>query len=137
MGWRADSKPIFALTALVAALALVGCGSDDKPEYCSKTDDLKGAVEDLKDDATSANIDNIKSDLATIETDAREVVSAAKQDFPTQTTAVEAAVSGLSTAVQDLPPSPSPQELLQLTAFVSSAANAVKAFADETQSECD
>ena len=137
MGWRAHRTPVFALTALVAALALAGCGSDDKPEYCSKTDDLKGAVEDLKGDVTSANLGDVQSGLSTVESDAKEVVSAAKEDFPAQTTALEASVTSLRTAIDDVPDSPSPQELLQLAPFVSSAASAVEAFANDTQSECD
>lgn len=126
-----------ALIAVIAAAGLAGCGSSDKPEYCSKTDDLKGAVDDLNGDVTSANFSNVPSDLATVQSDAYEVVGAAKQDFPAQTTALEASVSSLSGAVKDVPDSPSSQELLQLAPYVSSAASAVKAFSDETQSECD
>ena len=137
MGSRVHRAPVLALIALVAALAVAGCGSSDKPEYCSKTDDLKGAVDDLKGDVTSANLGDVQSGLASVESDAKEVVSAAKQDFPAQTTALEASVTSLSTQIQDLPDSPSPQELLQLAPFVGSAAAAVQAFANDTQSECD
>jgi outer membrane murein-binding lipoprotein Lpp len=137
MAWRDRFAPVFVLIAIVAAVAIAGCGSSDKPEYCSKTDDLKGAVDKLKSDVTSANIENIKSDASTVQSDASAVVSAAKQDFPTQTTSLEASVSSLSSAVKDLPDSPSAQEVLKLAPYVASAASAVQAFADETQSECD
>lgn len=138
MGWRVRYAPVLALVGVTAVAALAGCGDNSsKPEYCSKTDDLKQAVEDLKGDVTSANFSNVQSDLSTVQGDANGVVSAAKQDFPAQTTALEASVSSLSGAVKDVPDSPSPQELLQLAPYVSAAASAVQAFSNDTQSECD
>ena len=126
-----------ALAAAIAAFALSACGGSSKPDYCSKTTDLKDSVGTLKSDVTSANFGAVKGDVTTIQSDANDVVSSAKQDFPSQTTAVESAVGALKSSVDLLPANPSPQQLLALAPDVTTAVSAVQNLTDATSSACD
>lgn len=124
------------VAALSVAFFALGCGSSDKPEYCSETSDLQQSADDLKNDVTSANVSALKSDLQTVQSDANAVVNSAKQDFPSETSAIQSSVSALSTAVQDLPSSPSGKQLAQLTPDVSAVVTAVNGFSSATESDC-
>jgi hypothetical protein len=57
-------------------------------------------------------------------------MSSAKADFPDETSALESSVSTLSTSVNQLPASPTPEQLLALAPQITSAFNA----ADELNS---
>ena len=90
----------------LAALALVaaGCGSSSKPAYCSDVTDLQNSVNSLKSvQLQSGAVSTLKTDVQKVQTNANAVVSSAKQDFPSQTSALQSSVSSLSTSVQALP----------------------------------
>jgi capsule polysaccharide export protein KpsE/RkpR len=125
--------------ALVAiALVAVGCGSSSKPEYCSDVSDLEGSVEELKGvELQSGALATLEADLKKVQTNANEVVSSAKQDFPSQTSAVKTSVSSLSTATRELAAAPAPQELVDLAAKVKSVALAAEELSSATESACE
>jgi phage-related protein len=64
-------------------------------------------------------------------------VSSAKQDFPSQTSALKSSVSSLSTAVKQLPASPTAQQLVPLVLMVRSVVTAAKGLGSATSSACD
>jgi hypothetical protein len=127
-------RPAAALALTVAAVAaLPACGGDSKPGYCSDVDTLTSSVQDFDlKGGTSA----IKSQVQTIKTNADDVVSSAKSDFPTQTNAIRSSVTTLEDAIRALPSSPSAANVLAIGADVSAVASAVKGFADATSSKC-
>jgi thiamine biosynthesis lipoprotein ApbE len=120
----------------LGVLVAAGCGSSE-PEFCSKTDDLEGALNTLKSDVTSGNVSAIQSDAQTVKTDVDAVVSSAQSDFPSETSAVQSSVRRLTSAIKALPASPSANELLQLGGDVSAVGTAVNDFKSATSSECD
>ncbi len=137
---KADSrlKLIPALVLAAAALIVVGCGGDDKPDYCSNVSDLQSSVDDLKNvDLGTDTLATVKTDLGTIQSDADAVVSSAKADFPDQTSALESSVSTLSDSVKALPASPTAQQLLALAPQISSTVNAAGDLKSATSSACD
>ncbi len=128
------------LGALVVAvvLFLTACGDDDQPAYCSNVSELEesvGQVGDIK--LESGAVAELQDDLQTVQSNANEVVSSAKEDFPDETGAVESAVSKLSTTIERLPPSPTAQQLLPLASEVSAVVTASKDLVNATQSACD
>ena len=131
---RRPVRPAAALALAVAAVAaLPACGGNSKPGYCSDISTLKSSVQDVNlKGGTSA----ITSQVQTIKTNADNVVSSAKSDFPTQTSAISSSVSSLQNAVKALPSSPSAANILALGADVTAVANAVKGFTDATSSKC-
>ncbi len=128
----------FGTAVFVSAAVLVGCGGDDKPQYCSDVSTLEDSVNQLTDINLGAGaIDTFKTDLQTVEDNARAVQASAESDFPTETSDLENSVNDTVDAVQNLPSSPSAGDLAALAADASAVANSVKAFQDATSSACD
>lgn len=98
-----------------AVIALAGCGSSSKPAYCS--------------DRTNLNI-------ATIQSHATSLVSAAKGDFPTQTSAIETSVDMLQSAIKALPSSPPASQIAAIALDAGNVVNSVKSFGDTSKSKC-
>jgi hypothetical protein len=131
------SRRIAAVTLLsLSVLMAVGCGAS-KPEYCSKADDLQGALDTLKSDVSGANVSAISSDLQTAKTDLDAVASSAKSDFPSETRAMRSSFSTLTSAIKALPSSPSSSDLVGLAGDVVAVKTAVDNFKTATSSQCD
>jgi outer membrane murein-binding lipoprotein Lpp len=127
---------VVALSA--ATVVAAGCGSDNKPAYCSDVSDLKQSVNDLKDvQLNTGAVSTLQTDVQKVQSDTNAVVSSAKQDFPNQTSALQSSVSSLSTAIKQLPSSPSAQQLASLVPKISSTVTAAKNLEDATSSACD
>ena len=126
-------------TALAAvALLAAGCGSSSKPDYCSNVSDLEGSIAEIKGiELESGAVPTLQADLEKVKANADAVVSSAKQDFPSETSALKSSVSSLSTTVNQLPPTPTPQQLLALTSGVESTVTAAKELSSATESACE
>ena len=59
--------------AAVAAVVVTGCGSSNKPEYCSNASELEGSVEELK-----GGIHLESGALPTLEADLKKVAEATR-----------------------------------------------------------
>jgi hypothetical protein len=130
--------PWILLVLAIAASVAVGCGGSDKPAYCSNVSDLKQSVDDLKGVKIERGaLSTLRTDLQKVQSNANAVVSSAKQDFPSQTSALKSSVSSLSTAVKQLPASPTAQQLVPLVLMVRSVVTAAKGLGSATSSACD
>jgi hypothetical protein len=130
--------PWILVVLAIAALVAVGCGGSDKPAYCSNVSDLKQSVDDLKGVKIERGaLSTLRTDLQKVQSNANAVVSSAKQDFPSQTSALKSSVSSLSTAVKQLPASPTAQQLVPLVLMVRSVVTAAKGLGSATSSACD
>ena len=128
-------------TALVTAVAvtlitLAGCGSSSKPAYCTDRTKLENSVKGLTSVNVSSGLSALKSQLTTIAGDANAVVSSAKNDFPSQTSAVKSSVDTLQTAVKALPSSPSAAQVAGIATDAASVVSSVKSFTDASKSKC-
>ena len=129
---------ILVLALAAAALMVAGCGGDDKPDYCSNVSDLKQSVDDLTSvQLESGALSTLQTDVQKVQSDANAVVSSAKQDFPNETSALESSVSSLSTSVEQLPPDPTPQQLVSLAPQIRSVGAAARGLEGATSSACD
>ena len=126
---------VLAIAALVAA----GCGGDDKPAYCENVADLQESVDDVKNVqlTDSGALSTLQTDLPQIRSDANAVVSSAKEDFPSQTSALKSSVSKLSTTIDQLPSSPTVQQLAPLAQQVAGVVTAAQDLSSATNSACD
>jgi hypothetical protein len=125
-----------AAAAIVAVLA--GCGGSSKPSYCSQTSALKKSVKDLGSvNVLQGGTSGLSSALQTVETNAQKVVSSAKSDFPSQTDAVNSAISALKETAQSLAASPAqPALIAKLPGEISAVASSIQSFASATSSKC-
>jgi hypothetical protein len=131
--WLRVSAVMFVAVALVA---LTGCGGSSKPAYCSDRSDLENSVKGLKSAASSGDIGGLKSQVTKIQGDATSLVSSAKSDFPTQTSAVKSSVDALQSAVTALPASPSATQIAAIATSATSVVSSVKSFSDASKSKC-
>ena len=117
-----------ALMALAAiAVVVTGCGSSSKPEYCSNVSELEESVDELGNVQLESNsLATLEADLNKVQTNADAVVTSAKEDFPSETSALESSVSSLSDTINKLPPSPTTEQLLPLAPEISSTVKAAK-----------
>jgi hypothetical protein len=130
---------IVSVALAAAALIASGCGSsNDKPAYCSDVSDLQSSVNDLKNvQLNSDAVSTVQTDVQKVQTNANAVVSSAKQDFPNETSALRSSVSTLSTAIKQLPSSPTAQQLAALVPDISNTVTAAKNLSSATKSACD
>lgn len=128
---------------LAAAVALGACGSDDsqasKPQYCADRAKLEQSIKDLGsvNVAQSGGLQQLKSQLSTVETNARSLATSAKSDFPTESSAISASVTTLKDAVDQLPSSPSPSQVVLIGTSTKAVVTSVQAFEKATDSKCD
>jgi flagellar hook-associated protein FlgK len=64
------------------------------------------------------------------------VISQAKSDFPSQTSAINSSLDGLTSAIKGLPANPSASQIAGVAASASSMVSSVKSFYDATSSKC-
>ena len=129
---------VLPLALAAAGLVVAGCGDSDKPAYCSNVSDLQSSVDTLKSvELQSGVLSTLQTDLQAVQTNADAVVSSAKADFPSQTSALESSVSSLSTSVEQLPPDPTPQQLVSLAPQIRSVGAAARGIEGATSSACD
>jgi hypothetical protein len=135
---RRRHRALGAAAPLAAALALAACGGSDKPGYCSDRGNLEQSVKDVGDvqAVKSGGVDELKTRLRAVETDARTLVSSAKSDFPSQTSAISSAVSTLKTSIGQLPSDPSAQQLAVVAANGQTLVKSVQAFTTATDDKC-
>ncbi len=126
---------VACLTA-TGLVALAGCGGTSKPAYCTNRTSLQNSIKGLTSLDPSSGLSGLKSQLSKIESDAKALVSAAKSDFPTQTSAITSSVDALSGAVSSVPSSPSAQQIATIATDAASVVSSVKSFSDATKSKC-
>ena len=133
-------KLILVAAAIVAVAMLAACGSSSgssKPAYCSSLTNLKNSVKALPSTDVIHNGTNaLKANVDKVITNAHAVVNSAKQDFPSETSAITTAVDSLKTTVTQLQHSASPALVVQAAGNVASLGSAVKSFSSSASSKC-
>ncbi len=130
-------RVIAACVTIILIAALSACGSS-KPAYCSNRTSLENSVKGLTSLNTSGGVVSaLRSQLTKIQSEATALVSSAKSDFPSETTAVTSSVNALESTVKSFPSSPSAANIAALASQVSSVVTSVKSFTDSTSSKCN
>ena len=130
--------PLGAAVAASAVLLAACSGSSDKPAFCGDVKTLQDSITQLSDIQLEPGVlDNFRSQLQSVQSDAQTAVDSAKTDFPQETDALDTSLSNLETSVQDLPSSPSATQLGAVALNVSATVNAVKDFQSATESACN
>jgi hypothetical protein len=115
-------------------LAVAGCGT---PEYCSDLTELKQSLRDLEDiELDRGALPALRKELGEVRTAANAAIGSARQDYPSQTSAVESSLSQLSTTVRGLPASPSREQLRTVAPPLRAFVKSVQDLSNETRSAC-
>ena len=123
----------------VAALVLVGlagCGGSSKPAYCSARADLENSINGVSSLSPSSSVSDLQAQFQKVKTDANQVVTEAKGDFPTQPSAIKSSVDGLTRAVNALTANPSATQIATVIGSASTVVSSVKSFVDASSSKC-
>jgi conjugal transfer/entry exclusion protein len=121
--------------AALAAIILAACGSS-KPAYCTSRTNLENSIKGLTSLNASSGVSGLKSQLQKIQSDATTLVNQAKNDFPSETSAISSSVSNLESAVKSLSSSPSASQIASVTTAASGVVSSVTSFTNATKSKC-
>jgi len=126
-----------AATVAMLSAALVACG-DDTPAVCASADQLKSSVDKVKDiDVTETNgIDELTSQLETIDGDLDQLVNDAKSEFSSQVDTVTTTFEALKFSVQAATADPSAETLAAAATAWSAFSAGVKTLISDVQSTC-
>jgi hypothetical protein len=127
-----SARAALALALLAGAVGLASCGSS-KPAYCDNRTKLENSVKNI---SVSGGLSSLKTQLQTIESQAKSLVSSAKGDFPDETSAITSSVNQLSTTIKSIPSSPSVSDLATAANDAKSVVTSVNAFVSSTKSKC-
>ena len=126
---------LVACAIAVGTVALVGCSSS-KPAYCTDRSNLQSAVNGLSSLTVSSGASAWKSQVQKVSTAATALVSSAKSDFPSQTSAITSSVNALNSSIAALHASPSAATIATVADDASNLKNSVNSFSNATSSNC-
>ena len=129
---RQVTRRCLAALLMAAALAIGGCGSS-KPSYCDHVTKLKGSISGF---SVSGGISSLKTQLNGIASQAKSLVSSAKSDFPTETSAIDSSISKLQTSIAAITSSPTPAQLAIAASDAKGVVTSVNSFSTATKSKC-
>ncbi len=92
---RLTAAPFLSIAciAAVAAVTLPGCG---KPEYCAKKTDFDSSVTTLTHvSLTPPDPTVVETDITNVQNAGTAMINAAKSDFPSQSSALENAITSV------------------------------------------
>ena len=124
-----------AALATLAAITLAACGSS-KPAYCTSRTNLENSVKGLTSLNASSGVSGVKEQVSKIQTNATTLVNQAKNDFPSETSAISSSVSTLETAVKGLPSSPSASQIASVASAATGVVTSVEKFLASTSGKC-
>lgn len=137
VGRQTFRRVLAAGAAIILIAALSACGSS-KPAYCGKRTSLENSVKGLTSlDTSGGVVSALRTQLTKIQSEATALVSSAKSDFPSETTAITSSISALESTIKSFPSSPSAANIAALASQASSVVNSVKSFTDSTSSKCN
>ena len=128
-----------ASVAVVGLLALAGCGgssSSSKPAYCSARADLQNSIQGVSDLSPTSGVSTLQAEFQKVKTAADKVVTQAKSDFPSETSAIKSSVDALTSSVNALTTNPSVGQIAAVTNAASTALSSVQSFLDASKSKC-
>jgi len=122
---------------VIGLVALAGCGgSSSKPAYCTARTNLESAITDITSLSPTSGISALEAAFTKIKTDANTVVSEAKSDFPSQTSAIQSSVASLTSAVSALKSNPSAGNIATTTGAAASVVSSFQSFVNTSKSKC-
>lgn len=133
---RARRIAQLACLVVLGLVTLAGCGSSSKPAYCSARTSLENSIKDVTSLSPSSGISSLEAAFAKIKTDASNVVSKAKSDFPSETAAIRSSVSTLTNAVNALKANPSASNVATVTVAAEGIVRSFQSFVNASKAKC-
>jgi hypothetical protein len=122
--------------AVLAVVALAGCGGSSKPAYCSARAELENSIKGVSGLSPSSGVSALEAEFEKVKTAADKVVTEATSAFPTQTSAIRSSVDTLTTAVDALRANPSAHQIATVTSAALTVVSSVNSFVEASKSKC-
>lgn len=132
----ARTSGALACTAAVGLIALAACGSSSKPAYCTDRANLENSVKAFSSLSVSSGLSGVRTQAQQLESDATALVSSAKSDFPTETSAITSSIDAFKSALTGLTSSPSAAQIATIAGDASNVVSSVTSFVNATKSKC-
>ena len=134
----APRSVLAALATVAVAVPLSACGGgSSKPGYCQDKQNLTTSIQDLsKVDIKNNGLNALESQLQKVRDNAKTLVASAKDDFPSETGAIDSAIKQTQSAVSALPSNPSAQQIAAVGVGISGIVSAVKSFDSASKDKC-
>jgi hypothetical protein len=134
---RRPASYLFATGLLTLTLTVAGCGGKDKPAVCGDVDTLQSSISSLTDiKVEQGALDQLKTKLTQVQTDAEQLKSDASSQFGTEITAVETAASGVKTALDAAVATPSASTIAAVVATLPALKTALSNLQSAVESTC-
>ncbi|HEY2655462.1 MAG TPA: hypothetical protein VGI55_06715 [Solirubrobacteraceae bacterium] len=125
-----------ACVVVLGLVTLAGCGGSSKPAYCSARADLQNSIKGVTSLTASSGISHLEAAFTKVTNDANTVVSKAKGDFPSETSAIRTSVDALTKAVNALKANPSASNIATVATAAGNTVSSVETFVHATKSKC-
>ena len=131
-----QASALLAVALLVCAL-IAGCTSNNKPAYCTAADQLKTSTQNLSNVNVAKNgLGSLRTALSSLQSDAKTFASEAKSAFAPQITALQDALSGLSTAIKSVVGQPSAAAIAQIGSSITQVKDSAGNLTNAVSSKC-
>ena len=128
------------LPAAVLVLALSGLAagcSSSKPAYCTDASQLKASVQDLGNvDVAKNGLGSLQTALNSVQADAKTFAADAKSAFPSQTAALNTALSGQQAAITSAKGQPPLTAATAVASSVTQVKNSANALESAASGNC-
>jgi hypothetical protein len=125
-----------AVVVLVLSGLAAGCGSST-PAYCTDASQLKTSVQDLGTvDVASNGLGSLQTALSKVQADATTFATDAKSAFPSQTAALNTALSGLQGAITSAKGQPAATAATAVASSVVQVKNSASALQSAISGNC-
>jgi hypothetical protein len=122
--------------SVLGLVALAGCGGSSKPAYCSARTDLQNSIREVTSLSPSSGIGALEAAFTKVKADANTVVSEAKGDFPSETSAIKSSVDALTSAVNALKANQSAGNIAAVVGAAGNVVSSFRSFVDASKSKC-
>jgi hypothetical protein len=129
-------QSILSAVALLVAVALAGCGSD-QPAVCDSLDAVRASADDVRDANVSENgLSQVRAGLTALNQNLQQLGTEARTQFESEITAVRTAADQLSTSVSAAKADPTSATLDVVRDAMTSLAEAVNSLGDAMADTC-
>ena len=129
---------LLAVPVLALALSGLAAGcSSSKPAYCTDATNLKTSVSNLGNvDVAKNGLGSLQTALSSVQTSAKTFTDDAKSAFPSQTAALNTALSGLATTIKSAKGQPPATAAEAVVPAVIQAKNSASALQSAVSGKC-
>ena len=133
-----------AVAGAVGLIAVAACGSSagstssstSRPAYCSDRTNLQNSVKGLTSLNASAGISGLQAQVTKVKTSATRLANATKNDFPSQSNALNSSITALQNSAQSLASNPSAANIGTVTKDAGNVVTAARNLVNATNAKC-